>query len=174
MAEVTDISRHSSRGAAPSQRREYDAVHCLLLPMHQDIAVLPNAAVAEVIPFSEPLPIDDAPEWLIGYLNWRERRVPLVMFETASDGDSGRIHKGCRIAVLNTLNGNRDIPYIAIVMQGLPSLQIVRSNSIQYADRPTIQRQSIKAYVNLNGVAAIMPDIDDLESRLIRIQHSQS
>jgi len=34
-----------------------------------------------------------------------------------------------------------------------------------------MQRQSIKAYVNLNGVAAIMPDIDDLESRLMRIHH---
>lgn len=171
MGDVMDMTLRSGRGVAQSQRKQYDTIHCLLLPLHVDIALLPNAAVAEVIPYSEPVAVDDAPEWLLGYLNWRERRVPLVMFEKASDGEAGRIHKGCRIAVLNTLNGSSELPYIAIVMQGLPSLQIVRPNTIQYADRPTTQRQSIKAYVNLNGVAAILPDIDELESRLLRIQH---
>lgn len=171
MGDVTDMTVRSGRTVAQSQRRQYDAVHCLLLPLHMDLALLPNAAVAEVIPYSDPVPLDDAPEWFIGYINWRERRVPLIMFESASDGEAGRIHKGCRIAVMNTLNGSNELPYIAIVMQGLPSLQIVRTNTIQYADRPTMQRQSIKAYVNLNGVAAILPDIDDLESRLMRIQH---
>lgn len=170
MGDVMDMTLRSSRDVAKSQRRQYDAIHCLLLPLHVDVALLPNAAVAEVIPYSEPVAIEDAPEWFLGYLNWRERRVPLVMFEAASDGETGRIHKGCRIAVLNTLNGNNELPYIAIVMQGLPSLQIVRQNSIQYADRPTMQRQSIKAYVNINGVAAILPDIDVLEARLQRLQ----
>lgn len=171
MGDVTDLTLHTARAMAQSQRRQYDAVHCLLLPLNDDIALLPNAAVAEVIPYSEPVAIDDAPEWLIGYITWRERRVPLIMFETASDGNPGRIHRGCRIAILNTLNGNNDLPYVAIVMQSLPSLQIVRSNLIQYADRPTVPRQSIKAYVNLNGIAAILPDIDDLESRLLRIRY---
>jgi chemosensory pili system protein ChpC len=170
MGDVTDMTVRSSRAVAQSQRRQYDAVHCLLLPLNEDVALLPNAAVAEVIPFTEAMAVEDAPEWLIGYINWRERRVPLLMFETASDGVVARIGKNSRIAVLNTLNGNSEIPYIAIVMQGLPSLQIVRTNTIQYADRPTIQRQSIKAYVNLNGVAAILPDIDDLEARLMRIR----
>ena len=171
MGDVTDLTIRTNRAVAQSQRRQYDAVHCLLLPLNADIALLPNAAVAEVIPYTEPMTIEDAPDWLVGFINWRERRIPLVMFEAASDGKVGRIHRGCRIAVLNTLNGNNELPYIAMVTQGLPSLQIVRSNMIQYADRPTEQRQSIKAYVNLNGVAAIMPDIDELESRLMRIQH---
>lgn len=171
MGEVTDLTRSGNRAISHGQNRQFDTVHCLLLPLNQDIMLLPNAAVAEVIPYSEAIAVEDAPDWLIGYINWRDRRIPLVMFETASDGQAGRVHKGCRIAVLNTLNGNNELPYIAVLMQGLPSLQVVRSNMIQYADRPTMQRQSIKAYVNLNGVAALMPDIDDLESRLTRIQH---
>lgn len=171
MGDVTDISVRGSHSVTQSQRQQFDAVHSLLLPLNADIVLLPNAAVAEVIPFSQPLAIEDAPDWLLGYINWRERRVPLIMYESASDGNAGSIHKGCRVAVLNTLNGNNDLPYIAIVMQSLPSLQIVRANTIQYADRPAMPRQSVKAYVNLNGVAAIVPDIDDLEARLLRIHH---
>lgn len=171
MGDVTDISVRGRKAVAQSQRQQFDAVHSLLLPLNADIVLLPNAAVAEVIPYSQPEVVDDAPEWLLGYINWRERRVPLVMFESASEGVAGNLHRGCRIAVLNTLNGNNELPYIGIVMQSLPSLQIVRANAIQYADRPAAQRQSVKAYVNLNGVAAIVPDIDDLEARLMRLHH---
>lgn len=171
MGEVTDLTKSGNFAMSKDPRRQFDTVHCLLLPLNQDIMLLPNAAVAEVIPYSEAISVEDAPDWLVGFINWRDRRIPLVMFEIASDGHPGRAHKGCRIAVLNTLNGNNDLPYIAVLMQGLPSLQVVRSNMIQYADRPTMQRQSIKAYVNLNGVAALLPDIDDLESRLMRISH---
>lgn len=171
MSDVTDISVRGTHSVTQRQHQQFDTVHCLLLPINGDVVLLPNAAVAEVIPFSDPTAVDDAPDWLVGYINWRERRVPLIMFETASDGQAAKIHKSSRIAVLNTLNGNNKLPYIAIVMQGLPSLQIVRTNVIQYAERPAEQRQSVKAYVNLNGVAAIVPDIDDLEARLTRIQH---
>jgi len=170
MGDVTDLTIRLGRAVTQSQRRQYDAVHCLLLPLYTDVALLPNAAVAEVITFIEPVPVENAPEWLIGYIHWREHRVPLVMFEATSEGDVGRITKNSRIAVLNTLNGNSELPYIAIVMQGLPSLQIVRPNNIQYADHPAMQRQCIKAYVNLNGVEAIMPDIDELEARLMHIR----
>jgi len=169
MADTTDMMTFSNRDVANTKGSRFDAVHCLLLPMHTEIALLPNAAVAEVIPFVQPVAIEDAPSWLVGYISWRDRQVPLVMFEAASEGTVGRIHKGCRIAILNTLNGNSSLPYIAIVMQGLPSLQVVRTNSIQYDNKSSKQRQSIKAYVNLNGTAAIVPDIDELESRLLRL-----
>lgn len=166
MADVMDMTLP---GRGNVKKEQFDAVHCLLLPLHREIAILPNAAVAEIIGYNEPEPTPDAPEWLLGRLNWRDRRIPLVLFEAASDGEIGKIHKNCRIAVLNTLNGNSQLPYIGMLTQGLPSLQVVRQNNIQFDDNPTIQRQSIKAYVNLNGTASLVPDIDDLENRLLRL-----
>jgi chemosensory pili system protein ChpC len=165
----TDMTVGNENAITQAQKKQFETVHCLLLPLNKEIAVLPNAAVAEIIPFVQPEAVEGAPDWLVGRLEWRDRRIPLIAFETASDGEAGRLHKGCRIAVLNTLNGSSELPYIAIVMQGLPSLQVVRPNSVQYDDKPSTQRQSIKAYVNLNGTAALIPDIDDLENRLQRI-----
>ena len=166
MANVMDMK---IPGKGSIKKEQYETVHCLLLPLNKEIALLPNASVAEIIPFTEPESPGDAPEWLVGKLNWRDRRIPLVMFESASDGEAGKIHKNCRIAVLNTLNGNSQLPYIGIVTQGLPSLQIVRQNNIQFSDNPATSRQAVKAYINLNGTAAIVPDIDELEARLTRL-----
>ena len=169
MSDVTDIAKSGNTGMTAAQRKHFEVVHSLLLPLNKEIMLLPNASVAEVVAYSEPEALNDAPEWLLGIMSWRERRIPLISFESISDGEAGTVHEHCRIAVLNTLNGNADVPYIAIIMQGLPSLQVVRPSSIQFTDKPTTPRQSIKAYVNLNGVAAIIPDIDDLESRIKNI-----
>jgi len=169
MSEVRDMAKSGSKGMSAVHRKQFETVHSLLLPVNKEILLLPNAAVAEVITYSEPEKVNDAPSWLLGMMNWRERRIPLVSFEAISEGEPGKIHKNCRIAILNTLNGNNKVPYIGILTQGLPSLQVVRPNSIQYTDKPSIPRQSIMAYVNLNGVAAIIPDIDDLETRILNI-----
>jgi len=170
MSDIKDLAKPGSKALTASQRKTFETVHCLLLPLNGEIIVLPNAAVAEIIPYSAPEPVSGAPDWMLGRLSWRDRRVPLISFESASDGQAGKVHSNCRIAVLNTLNGNRDLPYVAILTQGLPSLQIVRPNNIQYADKPNTPRQSIQAYVNMGGAAGIIPDIDDLETRILRIQ----
>ncbi len=171
MSDITNLTQPGSTKLTPAQRKAFETVHCLLLPLNREIVLLPNAAVAEIIPFTEPEPVGEAPDWFLGQLNWRERRLPLISFESASDGVPGKLHKGCRIAILNTLNGNNRLPYIAMLMQGLPSLQIIKPDAIQYDEKPSSQRQSIKANVNLNGTAAIIPDIDDLENRILRIHN---
>ena len=172
MSDFTDLTQPENKTLTAAQRKTFETVHCLLLPLYREIILLPNAAVAEIIPYAQPEPVNEAPEWLLGRLTWRDRRLPLISFESASGGDMGRIVPSCRIAVLNTLNGNSQLPYIALLTQGLPSLQIVRPNAIQYADKSASTRQSIKAYVNMGGTAALIPDIDDLENRLLRLQQS--
>jgi len=172
MSNIKDLAMPGAKGLTAAQRKTFETVHCLMLPLNGEVMILPNAAVAEIIPYTTPEPVQRAPAWFLGLLTWRERRLPLISFESASEGEAGRVQANSRIAVLNTLNGSRQLPYIAVLTQGLPSLQIVRPNSIQYADKPSSQRQSIQAYVNMGGTAAIIPDIDDLEARLLRI-HQQ-
>lgn len=172
MSNIKDLTKPGTKSLTASQRKTFETVHCLLLPINGEVLLLPNAAVAEIVPYSTPEQVTGSPDWFLGQLNWRERRLPLISFESASDGQPGKIQANSRIAVLNTLNGNSRLPYIAVLTQGLPSLQIVRPNNIQYTDKPSAQRQSIQAYVNLGGTAAIIPDIDDLEARMLRIREA--
>lgn len=167
MADITDISIHrAGRDQKNLQGQEYQAVHCLKIPLHEDSALLPNAAVAEVIAFNEPEQISDAPEWLLGKMQWRDRKIPLISLEAASGGDV--IEKtGPRIAVLNTLNSNPKVPYIAILMQGIPSLMVVKPDTIIWdEDKQANKSQSVSGYVTLDGDTSMVPDIDNLEQRI--------
>lgn len=169
MAEITHLDTRRE-GMAVTDQQTSDTVHCLQIPMYEESVLLPNAAVAEVIGYMEPEPLPDAPDWFLGKITWREHKVPLISFEMVSGGQNPGTLQGVRIAVLNTLQGNTRLPYIAIVTQGIPSLKLVREQQISPDQRDASARQSIAGFVQLEGVSLVVPDIDDLEARIERLQ----
>lgn len=145
------------------------AIHCLTIPLYDETALLPNASIAEVIGYKVPTPIDDGPEWFLGHIEWRDKKVPLISFESISGKDVHAPVKNSRIAVLNTINGNGQIPYVGIVTQGIPSLAIVQEQGLEDAEVTEDNRQTIGAFVKLGGMEALIPNIDEIEQRLMRI-----
>jgi len=144
-------------------------IHCLTIPIHEETVLLPNAAIAEVVAYKEPTPIDDAPDWFLGYMEWRDKRVPLISFEAVSGKDVQAAKRTSRIAVLNTLNGNTQIPYIAVLSQGIPSLALVQEQGLEDKDSADDSRPTVSACVKIGGIEAIIPNIDEIEQRLIRL-----
>lgn len=145
-------------------------VHCLTIPLHNETALLPNAAIAEVIAYKAPAPIADAPEWFLGHIEWRDVRVPLISFEAISGKEIQAAKKNSRIAVLNTLNANSQLPYVAIVSQGIPSLAIVQEKGLE--DKDDESRPVVGAIVELGGIEALVPNIDEIEQRLLQLSLS--
>lgn len=144
-------------------------IHCLMIPLQDEILLLPNAAVAEVIAYTSPGVLADTPEWFLGRISWRDQWVPVLSFEAASGkGNPAEANTQSRIAVLNTLNANVDVPYIGILTQGIPHLQLVQVDSIKNTPTPGT-RQSIAEMAILNDEQVIIPDVDDLEQRLVRL-----
>lgn len=141
-------------------------IHCLTIPLHEETALLPNAAIAEVIAYKRATPIDDAPEWLLGFFEWREKKVPLISFEAVSGKNIEEAKKNSRIAVLNTLNGSVQLPYIGILSQGIPSLAIVQEEGLKDKSDAGEKRASVSAFVELGGIDVVIPNLDDIERRL--------
>ena len=129
---------------------------------------MPNAAIAEVIAYKDPTPIDDGPDWFLGYIEWRDKKVPLISFEAVSGNVAQAPQKNSRVAVLNTLNGNAQIPYVGILTQGIPSLAIVQEQGLEDKGLDE-ERETVSGVVELGGVEAIIPNIDEIEHRLQRI-----
>ena len=58
-------------------------VYSLLIPLADARLLVPRACVAEVVGYHLPAPMESAPPWYLGLLNWNARPVPLVSFEGA-------------------------------------------------------------------------------------------
>lgn len=146
-------------------------IHCLLLPVHGKM-LLPHATVAEVVPYSAAAPVPHAPAWLAGMLSWRGARIPLVFFEGAC-GDSLPVSEPAqqKIVVLKTLGDDPDLPFIALVMQGLPRALKVDSDAMN----PEADESSaplILKHININGQAAYIPNMDALEDAIKTALHT--
>lgn len=91
----------------------------LVLPMTDRLLLVPNVALAELIPYRAPQASTGQSSWFLGRLAWRDLHLPLLSFEAASGGQA-QVGAGARVAVLNALGGRDEVKFIALVLQGIP------------------------------------------------------
>lgn len=132
----------------------------VLIPVGGQQLLLPNATVAEIIAYRDPVSRPDSgPDWLLGDIDWRQRKVPLVALETLLGGQYQGYTRG-RIAVCYSLIEGERRPYLGVVSDGIPHLVRVREADVEPlslapddADLPVLARLKIK------GEDALIPDI---------------
>lgn len=91
----------------------------LLVPLADRTLLLPNVAVAELIPYRAPQVSAGMPDWFLGQVAWRDLQLPLLSFEAASGGQA-QTGAGARVAVINALGGRPKVKFIALLVQGIP------------------------------------------------------
>lgn len=143
-------------------------VRSLIIPLNGVALLLPNTAVAEISDYKVPQPINDAPGWLLGMMLWRGRSIPLLAFEPFLGRTAGVGGVHARAAVCNTLNANPVLPFVAILAQGIPRLQELKSGMLETVTRGAEGNAVVAARVLVEGREAIIPDLDVLERQLLQ------
>lgn len=137
----------------------------LLLPLGDRTLVLPNVAVAELIGHHAFSCQPGQTDWHLGWVDWRQQRLPLLGFEAACGG-----HTPCgeraRIVVLNAL-GDTGLRYLALLVQGIPR-SCKLDSQLNYVDVPLTPLEL--AAVQVGDQVARVPDLVSLE-RLVREAH---
>jgi chemosensory pili system protein ChpC len=135
-----------------------------MISVSQGRLLLPNASVAEVITFSDPEPVENAPEWVLGQIRWRGWRLPLLSFSRfAQWTEEEEASTGAKVVVLKALGGNPKLPYFAMLSQGFPRLVTVSNEGLQEAHSVKELPLGIHSMVTLNGDPAHVPDLLSLE-----------
>lgn len=106
-------------------------IRSVLIPLTGERVLLPNATVAEVITYSTPEAVPDAPEWVMGRVVWRGWWVPVFSLPMLGGWAARENEAGAKIAVLKALGGNPDMPFMAMVTQGFPRLVTVTADSLR-------------------------------------------
>lgn len=147
-----------------------EAIQSLIIPLDSESIVLPNAAVAEVVFFTEVAPIDNVPPWFLGMLSWRNLRLPLISFEAAAtDGEAPKAHHKQKYAILKALGHDPNFQFFAIRTEGIP--QLVRIDKATISPSPDLGETSeyILRHVLVNEVSAIIPDLDFVEENIKKV-----
>jgi chemosensory pili system protein ChpC len=142
-------------------------VYSLLVPLADARLLVPRACVAEVIGYQAPAPVDNAPTWYLGLVNWNSRTLPLVSFEGACGLAVPLTNNRSRIVVFHALAGRAESGYIAIVSQGFPQLVRV-SNDVVRPDhsRSFAERVPVVCQVRMLNETPLVPDLERLEAMI--------
>ncbi len=130
--------------------------------------LLPNATVSEVITFSVPEPVPNAPNWLLGRIRWRGWRLPLVSFARLAGYSETEGEMGAKVVVLKALGGNPKLPYFAMLTQGFPRLVTVAADAMIVPDDADDAENDpgVLTMVMLRDDPAAIPDLAQIETRL--------
>lgn len=139
-----------------------DSMRTLIIPLQGRNLLLPNVAVAEVVPYIRPRAVDDAPDWLLGSIGWRGLNIPLISYDrlhgVSTDGSIGQ----ARIAVLNTVHSGSGLSFYAVVTAGIPQLRRVNADALQEVSADAIGGSL--SQVQVGDIQAVIPDLDALEA----------
>lgn len=142
------------------------SVRCLTLGLHGAKLLLPNTLVAEVSETTTARAAANTPDWLLGFVTWRGRNIPLVAFEQLLGLDVPGRHGESHMVILNTLNGNPRIPFIAVEIQGLPHLSLFKHGMLEYDENIKKGEPVVLAGLRADGESLIVPNIDMIERML--------
>lgn len=141
-------------------------VRSQIIPLTDMNLVLPNTCIAEVINYSEPMPVDNAPDWFLGNLLWRGITIPVVSFEAANEVPSAGISKATRIAVLNGVSGNEKLSFYGVVVQGIPRLAALEQEEIQEKVNSDVTLPYALSQTEIADQDAVIPDQVKIEQLL--------
>ncbi len=144
-----------------------EALSGLLIPLQGKQLLLPNVSVAELVAWQPPVPLEQAPDWLLGQFRWREQTLPLVSFERCNgeQGDSSSGSAQERVVILNGIGGDARLPFIGLLVQGIP--RSIRLSPRELVPLSGHQGTLEKMRVQASGEEAVIPDLDLLERLLL-------
>ncbi|MBK9654730.1 MAG: chemotaxis protein CheW [Rhodanobacteraceae bacterium] len=142
---------------------EQTEIRGLMIPVTNGRVLLPNASVAEVITLSVPEKIPNAPEWLMGRINWRGWRLPLFSFSLLAGMALEEGSRGTRVTVLKALSGHAKMPFLAMLAQGFPRLTTLSPDILVPSNESMPTRPGVLMNIIVRDDQAVIPDLGQIE-----------
>jgi len=159
-----ETRRRKKVGAKKVMRRSGKSpeIRCLLIPTDEENLVLPMSTMSEVVDITQLQPIDDAPSWLLGQVEWESRQVPVFSFSALINGrDPGALTSRSKIIILKSLSDSARMPYLGLLLGGVPKPITVKEDQLVATGD---DKTSLGVYrrVTIEEQQAIVPDLDRL------------
>lgn len=140
-----------------------DEIRGVLIQVGSERLLLPNATVAEVLAKVAVEPIEGAPDWLPGRIEWHGWSVPLVAFSRLAGLDEEPAARSNRVIVLKALGGDEALPYFGLLTASFPQLASVPRDSLLADASEEELPRGVQMRVLLGEQSAMLPDLEGVE-----------
>ncbi len=135
------------------------SVRCMLLQLTSLNLLIPNSAVAEIIGYSTPRPLDDSSDWFAGVVLWRGVYVPVVAVEQMCHVATAAVGPRARIAIIYNPEKDPELPYLGIHMQDIPRAYLAEADSMVSGGDDGLSEYLVTR-VDDEQLNRVIPDLD--------------
>ena len=139
-------------------------ISAVLIPMQQRPLLVPAICVAGIRNYSRPEPSYPQTQWLLGDIRWRGMKIPLISFERLNNGRFAEFSATNRITIMHRTGKNQDLPFYAIVAQGIPQPLTLMQEEVRNSaeDKGLMEKHRII----LRDIPAVIPNLYLLEQKV--------
>ncbi len=141
-----------------------------VVSMQKQVILLPQAAVAEIIPYEPLQRLEDTPDWFLGLLGWRGVQVPVTSFEmlTVERASFSLVSvSSASLVVVKGLSNQNELPYHAMVAQTAPRLvELVEEMLFETGETP---EKTETDRVRFEDEIISIPDLDYVETAILKV-----
>mgnify|MGYP003387373094 CR=1 FL=1 len=141
-------------------------IRSVLLPITSAALLLPHSALVEIVSERHIRPVDNAPDWMLGEIEWANEVLPLISFEVAIGLEKPEVPKKSRLVILAFLSAHSQYKYLAIRTTGMPRLVQLEPDGLKPNEAHGMNSMFIDYYGTLNGQSVIVPNILELEANI--------
>ncbi len=141
----------------------------VLISVNGGKLLMPNASVAEVITYSNPEPVADAPSWLLGRVRWRGWALPIVSYSRLVGWSQEPAALGAKVAVLKAVGGHPKMPYFAVLTQGFPRLVTIADSALIESDSDAELPDGVYAEAMFSEDYVVVPDLPKVEAQIVEV-----
>jgi chemosensory pili system protein ChpC len=156
-------------GQVLNVNRSLDLV-TLFLPVTGKHLLVPNVALAEVVPMTAVAGIDDMPNWVLGTLQWRKKTILLISFEAINDEPFVEAGDYLRVAVMNGCQDGDKMPFYAIALRGTPRMTRLVEEEVTGQENYDLGIAESMSVV-VDGNEALIPNLEYIEAQIHDIFH---
>ena len=132
--------------------------------------LIPMSAVAEIILNQDVTADKQSPQWMFGWINWRNLDIPLIDFAALQANQAAKDFAGStRILVLNSLLEGHEQRYYAIISRGFPHTLRIEEDSVLAAQDEMALAPCISLNIDCDGQLLQLPDFQQIENHLREI-----
>lgn len=137
-------------------------VNCLVLSLSGRKLLVPSTAVAEVFSNMEP-PSGGDGHFCYGWINWRERRIPLISMEAFLGGEAPLLDRINRVAIFNAIDAAANLRFFAVRLDSVPqTMPVMVSTALSSCE----DGSDLLLEMSLGQLRVALPRLDRVERRV--------
>ena len=147
-------------------------LYSLLIPLRSERLLVPRMCVAEVIAFADAAKSRDdaAPDWYLGAIEWNNRRLPVVTFDSERGDERKSKRTRTRVVVFHAITQELKGGYYGILTQGFPQLVRVNGDVLGLdTEQPVPPGFPALCRARMIHEYPLIPDVERLEKMIAAI-----